>query len=114
MFGIVQKVAVFFGESAKRYHVFKEIDKGNSTTVSGPAKLQKLRETRWSSRYDSLHTIKLKWKTVLEALPSIADDGDSNAHILLCSLRSFDFIVSLVVVEHFNKFIVCCSSKRRH
>ena len=42
MFSIVQKVAVFFGESAKRNHVFKEIDKANSTTVSGPAKLQKL------------------------------------------------------------------------
>ena len=101
MFGTVQKVAV---ESAKRYHVFKEIDKENSTTVPGPAKLQKLCETRWSSRYDALHTIKLKWKTVLEALSTIADDGESNARILLCSLRSFDFIVSLVVVEHFLSY----------
>ena len=38
---------------------------------------------------------------VLEALSTIADGGESNAHILLCSLRSFDF-VSLVIVEHFN------------
>ena len=104
MFGTVQKVAVFFGESAKRYHVFKEIDKGSLTSIPGPAKLQKLCETRWSSRYDALHTIKLKWKTVLEALSTIADGGESNAHILLCSLRSFDFIVSLVIVEHFLSY----------
>ena len=103
-FGTVQKVAVLFGESVKRYHVFKEIDKENSTVVSGPAKLQKLCETRWSSRHDALHTIKLKWKTVLEALFSIADEGESNVHILLCSLQSFHFIVSLVVVEHFLSY----------
>ena len=29
-------------------------------------KLQKLCETRRSARYDALHAIKLKWKTVLE------------------------------------------------
>ena len=98
-----KRLQFFFGESAKRYHVFKEVDKENSTLVSGPAKLQKLCETRWSSRYDALHTIKLKWKTVLEALSSIADEGESNAHILLCSLQSFDFIVSLVV-EHFLSY----------
>ena len=100
MFGTVQKIAVFFGESANCYDILKEIDKRNST-VPGPTKLQKLCETRWSSRYDALHTIKLKWKTVLEALSTIADSGDSNAHLLLCSLQSFDLIVSLVVVEHF-------------
>ena len=103
MFGTVQKVAVFFAESAKRYDIFKEIDKRNST-VPEPTKLQKLCETRWSSRYDALHTIKLKWKTVLEALSTIADSGDSIAHILLYSLQLFDFIVSLVVVEHFLSY----------
>ena len=41
---------------------------------------------------------------MLEALSSIADEGESNAHILLCSLQSFDFIVSLVVVEHFLSY----------
>ena len=41
MFGTVRKVAVFFGESAKCYDTFKEIDERNST-VSGPTKLQKL------------------------------------------------------------------------
>lgn len=34
MFGTVQKVAVFFGESAKRYDIFKEIDKRNSTVLN--------------------------------------------------------------------------------
>ena len=103
MFGTVQKVAVFFGESAKCYDIFKEIDKRNST-VPGPTKLQKLCDTRWSSRYDALHTIKLKWKTVLEALSTIADSGDSNAHNLLCSLQSFDLIIGLVIVEHFLSY----------
>ena len=42
MFGTVQKVAVFFGKSAKYYHALKEIDKGSLTSVLGPAKLQKL------------------------------------------------------------------------
>lgn len=107
MFGIVQKVAVFFGESAKRFDIFKEIDTRNST-VPGPTKLQKLCETTWSSSYDALHTIKFKWKTVLEALSIIADSGDSNAHILLCSPQSFDFIVSLVVVEHFCPTQIHC------
>ena len=46
MFGTVQKVAGFFGEAAERYHVFKDIDKGSLSSVPGPAKLQKLCETR--------------------------------------------------------------------
>ena len=112
MFGTVQKVAVFF-VSLLNAMIFKEIDK-RSSTAAGPIKLQKLCETRWSSRYDALHTIKLKWKTVLEALSTIADSGDLNAHNRLCSLQSFDLIVSL---EHFLSYTNSLSVallERRH
>ena len=105
MFGTVQEVAVFFGESAKRHHLFQEIDKANTQTgLPGRSRLQKLCETRWSSRADALTTIKAKWKSVLDSLSSLVDDGDAKAYSLLRSLQSFDLTVSLVVVEHFLSY----------
>ena len=61
MFGIVQQVAVYLGESAKRHHLFRELDHANSDTgLPKRTKLKKLCETRWASRYDALCTIKAK------------------------------------------------------
>ena len=48
---------------------------------------------------------------VLDALSTIADGGESNAHILLCSLRSFDFIVSLV--EHLSYINSLCKALQK-
>ena len=43
------------------------------------AKLRALCETRWASRADSLYTFRTAFSVVVQAVESLAEDGDAKA-----------------------------------
>ena len=63
-------------------------------------KLQTLRETRWASRANSLYTFRTAFPVVVQALESLAEDGDAKAKGYLSSILQFDFIIALCATEH--------------
>ena len=101
MLGTAQKIAVHIGESAKRLAVFQDINAKEEDEMRGHHTLRMMSDTRWNTRADALTTLRTKFKSAIETLQALADDGDATANSLLCALTAFEFIVSLIVVEHF-------------
>ena len=65
------------------------------------AKPRTVCETRWSSRADSLYTgFRTPYPVVLQSLETLSEDRDGNARGVLCSIKQFDFIITLCASEH--------------
>ncbi|KAH3693848.1 hypothetical protein DPMN_081287 [Dreissena polymorpha] len=68
--------------------------------VEKRTKLQSLCETRWASRADTLHTFLCAYRTLGSSLEQLSAGGDAKASGYLLSVLQFDFIITLVVIEH--------------
>ena len=97
MLGVVERVAVFFGDSAKRYLRLSE-SISNSETEAFPNRrgLPTMSETRWSSRAVTTETFVGNYEAIHDALVGLAHDGDGTA---LASTETDDFIIALVVAS---------------
>ena len=52
------------------------------------------------SRADSLYTFRTALPVVVQALESLAEDGDAEARGYVISILQFDFIIALCAKEH--------------
>ena len=103
MMETVQQIAFSFNYSAKRLHALQaqlELDGDARAAMNKRTKLQSLCETRWTSRANALYTFKSALTVVVTALEYLATDGDGKARSYAISIQKFDFIVTLVTVEH--------------
>ena len=92
-----------FHYSAKRLLVFQEClsqDAAVRVEMERCAKLRTLCETRWASRADSLYTFCTAFSVVVQALESLAEDGDAKARGYVSSILQFGFIITLFATEH--------------
>ena len=116
MMSTVQDIAFAFDYSAKRLHFF-ENELANDNTAQQQlhcrTKLRTLCETRWNSHADSLSTFKSAYSVVVHALEHLQQDGDDKAGQYLAAIMKFDFIITLVVVEHAlqNRFLSAICSR---
>ena len=82
MLGPLQHIASAFHYSAKRLLAFQEClsqDAAIRVEMEQRAKLRTLCETRWASRADSLYTFRTAFSVVVQALESLAENGDAKA-----------------------------------
>ena len=103
MMSTVQEIALKFDYSAKRLTAFTdELSKNQNVKdqLERRTKLRTLCETRWSSRADSLYTFRTAFAVVVSALETLKADHDDKAAQCMNAILRFEFIVSLVVVEH--------------
>ena len=109
MFDTVQQIAFAFSYSAKRLLAFNEELEANDATaqeMGRRVKLQNLCETRWASRANSLYTFKTAFPVVVDSLQVLENEGDTKARAYRCSILKFDFIISLIVVEHIMQSLI--------
>ncbi len=103
MMETVQQIAFSFNYSAKRLHALQaqlDLDGDARAAMNNRTQLQSLCETRWTSRANALYTFKSALTVVVTALEYLATDGDGKARSYAISIQKFDFIVTLVTVEH--------------
>ena len=103
MLGTPQQIAFAFHYSAKRLLAFQEClsqDAAVRVEMERRAKLRTLCETRWTSRADSLYTFRTAFPVVVQALESLADDGDAKARGYMSSILQFHCIYALCATEH--------------
>ena len=65
--------------------------------MEGRAKLRTLCETRWASRADLLYTFHTAFPVVVQALESIAQDGDAKARGYVRSNFSLKFFTITII-----------------
>ena len=110
----LQEIAFIFDYSAKKLGIFKENlanDETAKRNMEGRQKLKTLCETRWASRADALFTFKAVFSTVYETLEElVTDHGDPKAGPFQAAIGKFDFIVTLVAVEHTLSGLVSLSN----
>ena len=99
--GIVEKAYVFLNTPKRQQVLCKNIDKFCPT--SKRAHLKQLCPTRWVERHDSVLIFVELLEAVCETLTDISEwpdrDSSSNAILLLNSIRSVNFLVSILVSE---------------
>ena len=103
MLGILQQIAFAFHYSEKRLLAFKEClsqDAVVKVEMERRAKLRTLYETRWASRAESLYTFCTAFSEVVQALESLAKNGDAKARGYVSSILQFDFTIALCATEH--------------
>ena len=71
------------------------------TCIATMHTLRRMSDTRWSSHADALSTLRMKFQSNIEAFQALANDGNKTSNFLLCVLTTFEFILSLTVVEFF-------------
>ncbi|RMZ99440.1 zinc finger MYM-type 1-like [Brachionus plicatilis] len=86
--------------SAKRHHIFKELQNENGESN---LTIKKLSDTRWSSRDKAFKSIRDNLPIIFEALKEI-DENDRNqtgctANSLLKSIRTFDFYFYIITLS---------------
>lgn len=102
MMDTVQTIAFAFDYSAKRLLSYKENLEANDQVKEAMERRQKLKtlcETRWASRSDSLSTFLAAFNVVVSSLEDLEQQGDAKARSYACSIKKFDFVVTLVVVQ---------------
>ena len=98
----VRAIAFAFDYSAKRLLSFKENLEQNVVVKEEMERRQKLKtlcETRWASRSESLFTFLTAFKVVVDSLENLEQQGDSKARSYACSIKKFDFIITLVAAQ---------------
>ena len=113
MLGTPQQITFAFHFSAKRLLAFQEClsqDAAVRVEMERRAKLRTLCETRWASRADSLYTFRTVFPVVVQALGSLAEDGDDKERGYVSSILQFDFIIALCATEHVLSTAVALST----
>lgn len=98
-FGTVSELHNFMEASAKRHAVFQEMQKESGCKS---LTLKSLSDTRWACRAEALKVIKKRLEEVIASLQKIADEDPScgaQAQSLLNSIRTFDFVFNLVILD---------------
>lgn len=98
--GIVQSLYVFLEGSPKRHALLGRMKKEfgeNQTTLKDQS------DTRWACRYAAVKALLSSISSVIQALLTIQEDRTpkivTDARCLLISICSFDFVISLLVLE---------------
>lgn len=110
MFGVLDKVHIFFKGAKRNAVLTNHIEK--SKTLSNHDKLRKLQslsDTRWGSRMAAIESYGVLSGVVGDALeelkstPGMDHNTVTEASGLLCSISSFDFVLSLIVANEILK-----------
>ena len=100
----IQDIAFALTLNAKKLLAFQENLKEAPINIKEEmgrkTKLQKLCETRWAARANSLNTFRVCYSVIVDTLDELSHDGDSKALDRYRSICRFDFILPLVVAEH--------------
>ena len=100
MFDTINEIAGFFHASAKRHALF---EKHRETLISKKRVVQRMPQTRWTSRISSLNSVVELFPAIVSALEELQEDSDegtsNKAESLLVSVTSFSFIVCLRIAE---------------
>ena len=103
--GTVSSLYNFLEGSAKRHAKLAEIQHASSTGSSNhPAvTLKRLCETRWSSRYRSVHAVFSNYSAILETLTFISEEDTSksgaDANSLFLNVSTFQFFFYIKVLN---------------
>ena len=104
MMDVVQDVAFAFNYSAKRLLNFQDNlanDLVSRAETERRTKLQSLCEMRWAARAAALLTFRSAFTTVVSALEDLwINHGDTKAGMHRNAVLQFEFVVTLVAVEH--------------
>ncbi|XP_060555075.1 zinc finger MYM-type protein 1-like [Ruditapes philippinarum] len=109
MMDVVQIIAFAFSYSAKRLAQYKQTLEGDPESLEQMQErrhLQNLCETRWAARADALTTFLASIRTVVTALQTLSDNGDSKATGHCLSIQQFGFIITLVASQHVLEALV--------
>ena len=90
--------------SAKQHAMFQEVQKRRLDTYKSEGRLRTLKhhcETKWSSWYLSIHTMKEQFEAMVETLEEQEQDTTigSNTAAILKSMSTFDFIFGIAVLD---------------
>lgn len=104
MFGTVQKVAVFFGESAKRMAYLETAIDGYDSVSITHKRLKKHCQTRWVEQADALLVFLELFDATVDALRSLAlnardTNTSSAANVLHSAITEFSFIVAVAITS---------------
>lgn len=94
LFGVLQRLFVYFSNSTKRWKVVSEHLQNLS--------LKKVCDTRWESRINSLKAVRYQYAEVKRALEDEYEQStdpvaSSEAESLLVNLEKFEFLMALVI-----------------
>ena len=67
------------------------------------ANLQSLCETRLPSHANALYTLKSAFTAVVIVMGYLEEDGDGKARCYLLTIKSVEFIIILVIIEHVHQ-----------
>ena len=70
------------------------------TGMNNKTKLQSLCEMIWTRRANALCTFRSTFRAVASALEYLEAGGNGKALIYMLSIQRFDFIITLVTIEH--------------
>lgn len=87
-----------FSSGTDQYHS-TPAPSANYTTKGFCQKLNTLCETRWTSRSEALYTFLTSYYVVVDSLEDLERKGDAKARSFVCSIKKFDFIITLVAVQ---------------
>ena len=86
--------------SAKTHHVFQSIVKESCDKV---LTLKRTCETHWHCRYESIHAVKVSFKSICSALSEIGEEEPNQtgaqASILLKNISTFHFLFTITALE---------------
>ncbi|CAF1440606.1 unnamed protein product [Adineta ricciae] len=90
-FGVIEALYNFFEGSAKRHHVFEDVQKqaGLKAIV-----MKRLCDTRWTCRSECLTVVLNRYSEILDALETV-----SNGFIMLNTIKRLDFIFHLIIMS---------------
>ena len=92
-FGVIQALYKLIEGSAKRHHVFEDVQKQAGLK---PLVLKPLCETRWTCRSECLKVILARYSEVVTALGTL-DNGDGL--LMLNTIKTFDFLFHLLIMN---------------
>lgn len=102
MYGVVSETVTYIQSSAKRMYVFREGSEFDS-------KLTKFCETRWTCHEETLHSFLSNFANIVDTLLTLTGNQSAartstTSTSLLNSICNFQFLITIIVVEHYLKF----------
>ena len=101
--GRVSSLYTFLEGSAKRHAKLAEIQQASATSRSNHPTVTLKLETRWSTRYRSVHAIFSNYSAILETLTFISEEDTSktgaDANSLLLNVSTFQFFFYIKVLN---------------
>lgn len=109
-FGVLQSLYCFVQNSTFRHSVFQslqmEVEKSSDSSEVHHLALKKVCETRWACRFEAIRAVEANFSILLHLLETIEDDPSSDAKAvadargLRIQIKSFEFLIVLLVLKH--------------